>query len=430
MQSGHSRKKFVDLSDSGVRASLLMAVAAFFLLAGYEFFRSSATSLFVGDFGKDAIPIATLFMPLAVVAFLYIYGLILGRWGAKVTLAATTLGSAALIALGYGLHMMGIKSASACLYVLREAYVVLIIEQYWSYINSKVSRETARRLNGPVCGISSLGAIAGGLVTARVVAQVGTPNMLVFAALACLPAAGFSLLAFKAGGAPRGQAPHARPVGHKGKANWRDVVGLSLMRREPILGWILAIVLTTQVVAALTDFAFQGALADAISDVDQRTAYLGNFFAQLNFYALGLQFIAAPVLLAWFRHDWINLAIPTVQIATCTWAAIQPSLVSAGAAFMVFKTIDYSLFRAAKEILYIPLSFDARYRSKELIDVFGYRFGKGGASLAVTGAAIQGVAFTSAIYSKLALGAVFFWLLLVVPAVGLLRRQHHREAGE
>ena len=143
--------------------------------------------------------------------------------------------------------------------------------------------------------------------------------------------------------------------------------------------------------------------------------------------ALVLQFIGAPILLSWLRYDWINLAIPTVQIATCTWAALEPSLVSTGAAFMTFKAIDYSLFRAAKEILYIPLSFDARYRSKELIDVFGYRFGKGGASLAVTAAVAQGVVFTAGRYAALALGAVFVWLALVIPAVGLLRR-HHRGA--
>ena len=199
------------------------------------------------------------------------------------------------------------------------------------------------------------------------------------------------------------------------------------MRREPILAWILTIVLTTQVVAAMTDFAFQGALADAIPETDARTAYLGGFFARLNMVALVLQFIAAPILLSWLRYDWINLAIPTVQIATCTWAVLEPSLVSTGAAFMTFKAIDYSLFRAAKEILYIPLSFDARYRSKELIDVFGYRFGKGGASLAVTVAVAQGVVFTAGRYAALALGAVFVWLALVIPAVGLLRR-HHRGA--
>jgi len=419
-------KRYLDWSKPGIRASLCMAIAAFFLLLGYEFIRSSATSLFIQEFGKDAVPVATLFMPFAVVGFLYIYGILLGRFGARRTLFLTTVGSGALIAAGYFAHRAGFRFASAMLYVLREAYVVLIIEQYWSYINSSVSAAEARKLNGPVCGISSIGAIAGGLTTANVVSQFGTQNMLLLSAVACIPAAWFSMKAFHTGGDPKGQRSEPKPVGHEGKSNWKDVVGLSLLRREPILGWILAIVVTTQVVAAMTDFAFQGALVDAVPELDARTAYLGRFFAQLNLCALVLQFIGAPILLSVLRYDWINLAIPTVQIATCTWACLEPSLVSTGAAFMAFKAIDYSLFRAAKEILYIPLSFDARYRSKELIDVFGYRFGKGGASLAVTAAVSRGVVFTAGLYASLALGAVFLWLFLVIPAIGLLRQNHQR----
>ncbi len=53
---------------------------------------------------------------------------------------------------------------------------------------------------------------------------------------------------------------------------------------------------------------------------------------------------------------------------------------SVGAAYVCFKSIDYTLFRASKELLYIPLSFDVRFRSKEFIDVFGYRGSKGVAS--------------------------------------------------
>ena len=238
-------KRYLDLSQSGIRASLCMAASSFFLLAGYEFMRSSSTSLFITAYGKDAVPVATLFMPVAVIAFLFVYGILLGRFGAKWTLVATTIGSGALIAAGFAMHKAGFKLASGMLYVLREAYVVLIIEQYWSYINSKVSAEHARKLNGPICGISSLGAIAGGMTTAVFVGQLGTESLLLFAAIACIPAAIFSIWAFNIGGDPRGQSAHSQSAGHKGKSNWRDVVGLSLMRREPILAWILTIVLTT-----------------------------------------------------------------------------------------------------------------------------------------------------------------------------------------
>lgn len=413
------------------KVPLFMAGAAFFLLAGYEFIRSATTSLFVADFGIENLPTAVMFVPIGVVFFLYVYGLLLDRFKAKQTLFFSTIGSGFLILIGFLLHRSGVKLASLLLFIVREAYVVLIIEQYWSYINSMVSANKARRLNGPVCGISSIGAICGGILTSSLATKMGTSHLLLFAAASCIPAAVMSLMAHRIGGEPRGEDHTSNDVssdvsGSK-KRNWRDVVGLSLLRHEPILGWILAIVVATQVVSTMTNFAFQTSVAEVFTDTDARTAYLGGFYAKLNMLALFLQFIAAPLLLAWLRYDWVNVAIPTVQLGTCTWAVVDPSLVSTGAAFMVFKAIDYSVFRAAKEILYIPLSFDARYRSKELIDVFGYRFSKGGASFSVTAAASQGIVFTAGRYAALALGGVLIWLLMVIPAAAMLRR--HDAAG-
>ena len=39
---------------------------------------------------------------------------------------------------------------------------VLLIEQYWSYMNSKFTPDAAKRLNGPITGIAGLGSVAGG----------------------------------------------------------------------------------------------------------------------------------------------------------------------------------------------------------------------------------------------------------------------------
>ena len=91
---------------------------------------------------------------------------------------------------------------------------------------------------------------------------------------------------------------------------------------------------------------------------------------------------------------------------------MTPSVATSGTAFLLFKAFDYSIFRAAKEILYIPLSFDARYRAKEFIDVFGYRFSKGAISLVVALGQRAGLVFESA-YGLLALTASSIWLALV-----------------
>jgi len=71
--------------------------------------------------------------------------------------------------------------------------------------------------------------------------------------------------------------------------------------------------------------------------------------------------------------------------------------------------LDYSVFRASKEILYIPLSFDARYRAKEVIDAFVYRGAKGALSgiFAVLGSVFGRL--PGFFYPGVALGMIVIW---------------------
>ena len=59
---------------------------------------------------------------------------------------------------------------------------------------------------------------------------------------------------------------------------------------------------------------------------------------------------------------------------------------------MASKAFDYSLFRSAKEMLYIPLSYEEKTRGKALIDMLAYRVAKGGASLLVAAMLALGIA--------------------------------------
>ena len=45
------------------------------------------------------------------------------------------------------------------------------------------------------------------------------------------------------------------------------------------------------------------------------------------------------------------------------------------------KCMDYSIYRAAKEILYIPLSYKEKTEGKAVVDILCYRVAKIGASL-------------------------------------------------
>ncbi|MCY4567743.1 MAG: Npt1/Npt2 family nucleotide transporter, partial [Candidatus Poribacteria bacterium] len=93
-----------------------------------------------------------------------------------------------------------------------------------------------------------------------------------------------------------------------------------------------------------------------------------------------LQLVAVPLALRFIALRYIHLTIPIVHFVSSLILTVSPSLRTGTAAYVTFKALDYSLFRAGKELFYMPLSYDSRYRAKQVIDSFGYRFSKGGSA--------------------------------------------------
>ncbi|MDA0336210.1 MAG: hypothetical protein O2782_13680 [bacterium] len=349
-------------------AAVAIGGAAFFLLFGYEAVRSASTSLFVGHYGAGALPWVMALSPVGTGVMLYGYGLSLTRLGARRTLVATSLVSAAILALCWASLTVAGGPASALLYVLREGYIVLIIEQYWSFINSTLQPAEAKRVNGPICGIASVGAILGGLTVGRVAPILGTEPLVLITAVTLLPAAALGLYAYRLGGTPRGEQEAGARHG---------ALALDLFKKHRLLIHIGLLILLTQTVSTVLDLCFNGFLAQAIPVQDERTAYLGDFYAMLNGGAFFMQFLLTPLILQRVQLRHVHMGIPLVHAVAAVFVIIEPRLFTAAAAYVIFKTFDYSLFRAAKEMLYMPLPFDARYRAKEVIDAFGYRASKG-----------------------------------------------------
>ena len=147
---------------------------------------------------------------------------------------------------------------------------------------------------------------------------------------------------------------------------------------------------------------------------DARTAFLGYFWTGVNGGAALLQFIVAPLLLPRLSLRLLHAGIPVLHMLAAVLLFLHPALGVGAFAFLVFKSVDYSLFRAAKEILYMPLPFDARYRAKEIIDAFGYRASKGGAAGVVAGISLLATSpLPVALYPVTAMATAAVWLGLV-----------------
>ena len=103
------------------------------------------------------------------------------------------------------------------------------------------------------------------------------------------------------------------------------------------------VVASAQIISTLLDVGFHKALETKIPLLDPRTAFLGYFWAAVNFAGLFIQFFATPLILRKLAPRKVHGAIPLLHALFALGALFSPTLIPMAIAFFLFQTVDYSL---------------------------------------------------------------------------------------
>ncbi len=97
--------------------------------------------------------------------------------------------------------------------------------------------------------------------------------------------------------------------------------------------------------------------------------------------------------------------------------------------YIFIKSVDFSLFGVIREMLYIPMKMDEKFRAKAIIDVFAYRSSKALVSVCILGLQLflgfEILSITSAVSTAVFLGwiaVVVFMLRKVAPEIQISQR--------
>jgi AAA family ATP:ADP antiporter len=301
-----------------------------------------------------------------------------------VALISAALSAALVLALRARL-----PGAAFVLYIFKDVYVVVLIEIFWSYANTVFPIRTARWIYGLFCVMGSGGGAAMNLVSGRIAqASAGTafaqalvgrsdPGSGTLVALFALVPV-LVLLAAVAGLAHRIAPRVARP--EKKAEDHSYTEGLRLVRASRYLTLMLALIALSQLTITLVDYQFNVGIELYEPDTDRRTALMGYVAAAFNSGAVILQ-LGTGVILTFVGVRRVLPSIPGLLGATLLAFLVAPHVALLAAAKVLSKVLDYSLFRASKELLYIPLEYAEKTQGKAVIDMLTYRVAKGAASL-------------------------------------------------
>jgi AAA family ATP:ADP antiporter len=184
---------------------------------------------------------------------------------------------------------------------------------------------------------------------------------------------------------------------------------------------IAGVLFCTQLAQPIVDYQFLSAVEAAYPVLDERTAFISAFFSVLGLVSVGINLTLTPII-----HRYLGviagLATQPLLLAAFSFGFMAgPTLWMVSAMKTADRGLSYSINRASKEQLYIPIDPVHTYQAKAWIDMLGYRLFK------AAGAAII-LLFTAWLPVTVGLASLG-WLTIVICAVwmgfiGLLAREY------
>lgn len=350
-------------------------VCSFFISCEASIIKPVANSLFLRAYGVKWLPLVWLTIIPFNFLIVHLYNRFLPKIGPFRVMAVATL-SSACVNLFCARYLDQIEALPFILYIWKDIYILLMYHQLWSVIHSTINLARARYLYGVFYAIGGTGSAIGCAIPGFFAIQYGSAHILLatLAPLAILTLFYYFCLRV------RTRHPHNEEISFSSEKS-HFFRGVELINRSSMLKFILVIVVLMQMTATLVDFHFNSLIEVAYSDVDVRTEYLGRFFALINTINIFLQLIGTFVLLRLFGLARSHLFIPTYFSLTTIAALINPTFGAVAFSFGSLKSLDYSIFGIIKEMLFIPLKIDEKFKAKAVIDIFAARTAKALASL-------------------------------------------------
>jgi AAA family ATP:ADP antiporter len=350
------------------RALILFVNFLLIILAYYQV-KSASRSLLIEHWGAEHFPYVWIASAVILGIFIGLYHHLVQRYSRlRVVLGSCLLFISLLILFRVMLESMSAVAAIG-FYIFVDIFSVILVEQFWSLTNTITEAENGRRSYWFVGTGGLVGGVLGGVLAASLLhyTPMTTADLLISCAVLLVIVFGLNMVMGRVG-----LYEEIKTIGGPAQmANgWRALV----QSRYLIL--IAAVLLCAQLVQPLVEYQFIKSVEAAYHDLDQRTVFISTFFSVLGIVSIGINLLITPII-----HRYLGvmagLLTQPLILAICSLSFIAiPTLMMASVVKISDRGLSYSVNRASKELLYIPIDPVRTYQAKAWIDMLGYRLFK------------------------------------------------------
>jgi AAA family ATP:ADP antiporter len=396
---------------------LFAMLCGFFISSEYAIIRPVSNAVFLTAYGSAAFPYAWLAivpLNLLIVSF---YNKYLPRLGCFKMFVLVT-GVVIAINLFCSLFLTEISWLPFVFYLWKEVYIMLMFQQLWSVIHSTISYERAKYLYGLFFGVGALGAAMGSILPGFFAVKMGSETLLIATLPIYLLLSYCYYFALKQTSAGVGM----KLDDEKQRTSLNAFLhGVKMIGSSRYLTFILIIVIFMQLSSTLIDFQFNTVLEKTILQKDLRTEYTGRILGIVHTTTISLQLFGSFLLIHFLGVKRSHLLIPSFLCLNSIIFLFFPVFGVISFAYISIKSCDFSLFAIIKEVLYVPLKPDEKFRAKAVIDVFAFRSSKAIASGLILGLqAILGTTFLPILNG----GSIILFIVWIAIVISLLKEPY------
>ncbi|UCO99992.1 MFS transporter [Metapseudomonas lalkuanensis] len=312
--------------------------------------------------------------------------------------------------------------AARAFYVWLSVYNLFVVSLAWSLLADVFDRRQAKRLFPSIAAGASLGGLIGPLAGGLLVSDLGTVGLLILAAILLLPTLALRRVLMDwrgSGGAGRPGAesePPERPVPGNPFAGISQVLG-----SRYLLG-ICAFVLLLSCTSTFLYFEQARLVAALFPDSHQQVRVFALIDFTVQALSLACQLFIAGRVAQRFGVGALLAVVPLLVALGFLGLALLPQFAVLASVMVLRRVGEYAFVRPGREMLFVPLGAQEKYRAKNFIDTVVYRGGD--ALSAWLNALLTGIGLASFAVALVGAGVALAW-----SALGWRLGRRHEHTG-
>jgi AAA family ATP:ADP antiporter len=296
---------------------------------------------------------------------------------------------------------------------------LFIVSVFWSFMADIFTNAQAKRLFGMIAAGGTAGALTGPALTAGLALHLGPTQLLLLSAaflgwsVLCI----HRLIAWRESSGVQQSAPGGASgkigAGFSDKAMGGDLLaGVRLVARSPYLIGICLFMLLFTTLSTILYFQQAHIVRDRFDDPAARTAVFAAMDFGVNALAILIQLFLTGRMVKKLGLGRTLASIPLLLAAGLLALGVAGTLGVIAVVQIVRRAGDYAITRPAREMLYVVVTKEEKYKAKNLIDTVVYRGGDAISAWVYAGLQALGLSAGSICLAALPLAGAWAWIAL------------------